>query len=55
MAGYKGRNLEVLIVTAFLVGVMLPPSTEGFFSYNPFRRAASIFDGLDIWSEAEQG
>lgn len=55
MAGCKVRNLEVLILTAFLIGVVLPPSTEGFFTYNPFRRAASLFEGHDFWSEFQQG
>jgi len=55
MARYKLRSYEVLLVTFFFVGVVLVPSTEGLFSYNPFRRAASLFDGHDFWSQFQQG
>ncbi|KDR10948.1 transforming growth factor-beta-induced protein ig-h3-like [Zootermopsis nevadensis] len=55
MSGRKIRSFETLILTVFVIGIVLPSSTEGFFSYNPFRRAATLFDGHDFWSQFRQG
>jgi hypothetical protein len=52
MAGCKPRKFEVLVVCVFLVGVVLLPSTEGFFfPYDSDRKAAT----LDFWSDFQQG
>lgn len=45
----------MVILTVFIIAVVFLPSTEGFFSYNPFKRAASLFDGHEFWSQFQQG
>ncbi|KAJ4428401.1 hypothetical protein ANN_24421 [Periplaneta americana] len=49
------RHDKMVILTVFIIAVVFLPSTEGFFSYNPFKRAASLFDGHEFWSQFQQG
>ena len=55
MAGLKTKHSLTVILSLFIIGTALLPSAEGFLSYNPFKRAASIFDGHDFWSQFQHG